>query len=106
VAFASDLLYALQYEGRDLDDDEAYRHLLEKYTIPVDPFYKALKDPAFKEKATQEFSICKQLQVTGYPAVLMQVSESKFILLASGYTEYDVLKQRIDTALVENKQVN
>jgi putative protein-disulfide isomerase len=106
VAFASDLLYALQYEGRDLDDDEAYRHLLEKYTIPVDPFYKALKDPAFKEKAYQEFSICQQLQVTGYPAVLMQVSESKFILLASGYTEYDVLKQRIDTALVENKQVN
>jgi putative protein-disulfide isomerase len=106
VAFASDLLYALQYEGRDLCDDEAYRHLLEKYAIPADAFYKALKDPTFKEKAYQEFSICKQLQVTGYPAVLMQVSESKFILLASGYTEYDVLKQRIDTALEENKQDN
>lgn len=106
VTFALDLLYALQYEGRDLDDNEAYRHLLEKYAIPVEPFYNALKDPAFKEKAYQEFSICKQLQVTGYPAVLMQVSESKFILLASGYTEYDVLKQRIDTALEENNQVN
>jgi putative protein-disulfide isomerase len=30
VSFASDMQYALQYEGRDLTDDEAYRHLLEK----------------------------------------------------------------------------
>jgi putative protein-disulfide isomerase len=103
VAFASDLQYALQYEGRDLCDNEAYRHLLEKYAIPADPFYNALKDPAYKEKAYHEFSICQQLKVTGFPAVFMQVNESKFILLASGYTEYEVLKQRIDTALEENK---
>jgi putative protein-disulfide isomerase len=99
VAFAADLQYALQYEGRDLCDNEAYRHLLEKYAIPADAFYIALKETAYKEKAHHEFDICKQLQVTGFPAVLMQVNESKFILLASGYTTYDVLKQRIETAL-------
>src|SRR5689334_22634591 len=38
VAFAADLQYALHYEGRDLCDDEAYRHLLEKYNIPADDF--------------------------------------------------------------------
>ena len=99
VAFAADLQYALQYEGRDLCDDEAYRHLLEKYAIPETEFYKLLKDPAYKEKAYYEFNVCKQLQVTGFPAVLMQVNESKFIMLASGYTPYALLKQRIDTAL-------
>lgn len=99
VAFAADLQYSLQYEGRDLCDNEAYRHLLEKYAIPADAFYNALKDPAYKEKARDEFSICQQLKVTGYPAVLMQVNEAKFILLASGYTTYEVLKQRIETAL-------
>jgi putative protein-disulfide isomerase len=99
VVFAADLQYALQYEGRDLCDNEAYRHLLEKYTIPADAFYNALKDPAYKEKAYHEFSLCKQLQVTGFPAVLMQVNESKFILLASGYTTYAILKERIETAL-------
>jgi putative protein-disulfide isomerase len=99
VAFAGDLQYALQFEGRDLDDNEAYRHLLEKYAIPVDEFYNLLKDPAYKEKAYDEFDICKQLQVKGYPQVLLQVSESKFILLASGYTEYEALQQRIENAL-------
>ena len=99
VAFAADLLYALQYEGRDLCDDEAYRHLLEKYAIPATDFYTLLKDPVYKEKAYYEFDVCKQLQATGFPTVLMQVNESKFIMLASGYTSYALLKQRIDTAL-------
>ncbi|OQP50410.1 thioredoxin [Niastella yeongjuensis] len=99
VAFAADLQYALQFEGRDLDDNEAYRHLLEKYAIPVDEFYNLLKDPVYKEKAHEEFDICKQLQVKGYPQVLLQINESKFVLLASGYTEYEVLKSRIESAL-------
>src|SRR2546421_8794898 len=34
VTIAADLQYALNFEGRDLTDDEAYRHLLHKYTIP------------------------------------------------------------------------
>jgi len=106
VAFAADLQYALQYEGRDLCDDEAYRHLLEKYAIPAEAFYKLLKDPAYKEKAYHEFDACKQLQVKGYPAVLLQVNESKFIMLASGYTTYDVLRQRIDIALAETGSNN
>jgi putative protein-disulfide isomerase len=99
VAFAADLQYALQYEGRDLCDDEAYRHLLNKYAIPAQEFYTLLKDPAYKEKAYYEFTLCKQLQVTGFPALLMQVNESKFVMLASGYTEYEVLHERIKKAL-------
>lgn len=103
VVFASDLQYALKYEGRDLTDDEAYRHLLEKYQLPVEEFYVRLKDPSYKEKAHYEFALCRQLQVTGFPAVLMQTSETKFFLLARGYTEYDILKQNIESVL---KQVN
>lgn len=101
VTFAADLQYALHYEGRDLTDDEAYRHLLEKYQIPADAFYEALHSEAFKEKAYYEFSLCKQLQVTGFPAVLMQTNETKFYLLARGYTDYDTLEQRIRAVLKE-----
>ncbi|MBS1935866.1 MAG: DsbA family protein, partial [Bacteroidetes bacterium] len=84
VQFASDLQYALKYEGRDLCDDEAYRHLLEKYHIPADEFYKKLHSKEYKEKAYYEFALVKQLQVTGFPALLLQVNESKFFLLAKG----------------------
>ena len=101
--FASDLQYALHYEGRDLCDKEAYRHLLEKYHIPASGFYERLESDEFKEKAYYEFALCKQLQVTGFPAVLLQVTESKFYLLAKGYTDYDTLKNRIESVLAEIK---
>jgi putative protein-disulfide isomerase len=97
VVFAAELQYALHYEGRDLTDDEAYRHLLEKYSIDAANFYTKLKSEEYKEKALYEFSLCKQLQVTAFPAVLMQVSEIKFYLVARGYTSYDDVKARIDT---------
>ena len=96
VAFAADLQYALNYEGRDLCDDEAYRHLLEKYAIPAEDFYRKLHSEEYKEKAYYEFALVKQLQVNGFPAVLMQVSETKFYLISRGYTNYETLKERIE----------
>ena len=101
VEFAADVQYALNYEGRDLTDDEAYRHLLEKYSIQPETFYQRLKSDAYKEKAYYEFALCKQLQVTGYPAVLIQTNETKFHLVARGYTDYDLLKERIDAVLLQ-----
>jgi len=99
VAFASDLQYALNYEGRDLCDDEAYRHLLADYGIDAADFYQKLHSEEYKQKAQYEFALVKQLQVTGFPAVLMQVSESKFYLVARGYTNYDDLSGRVEAIL-------
>lgn len=99
VSFATDLQYALHFEGRDLTDDEAYRHLLEKYNLPAEDFYGMLHEAEYKEKAYYEFALCKQLQVTGYPAVLLQLSETKFHLMARGYTDYETLHQRIGNVL-------
>ena len=99
VEFSSDLQYALHFEGRDLTDDEAYKHLLEKYSIQAEPFYAKLKSEIYKEQAYYEFQLCKQLQVTGYPCVLLQVGESKFHLLCRGFTDYPTLATRLNSAL-------
>ena len=101
LEFASDLQYALNYEGRDLDDNEAYLHLLEKYSIQSEPFYQKLQSEEYKETAFYEFALCRQLQVTGFPAVLMQLSDSKFHLLSRGYTSYEEMEERIDNVLKE-----
>ncbi|MHA4809284.1 DsbA family protein [Flavitalea flava] len=101
IPFAADLQYALHFEGRDLCDDEAYRHLLEKYSIPDQEFYKKLHNPDYKEKAYAEFDLVKQLQVTGFPTLFLQVSESKFYLLSRGYTDHEVVKTTIDKVLAE-----
>ncbi len=101
LEFASDLQYALNFEGRDLADDEAYRHLVEKYSINEEAFYSKLKSEEYKEQAYYEFNLCKQLQVTGFPAVLLQENDTKFHLLARGYTSYEDLSERIDTIIKE-----
>jgi len=101
VKFASDLQFALHFEGRDLTDDEAYKHLIEKYKLDADDFYTKLKSEAYKEKAYYEFQLCKQLQVTGYPCVLLQASDTKFYLLAKGYTSFDNLNARLENVLKE-----
>jgi putative protein-disulfide isomerase len=99
--FAADLQYALNYEGRDLDDDEAYRHLLEKYSIDASEFYIKLKSEEYKEAAHYEFSLCRQLQVSGFPTVFVQTGELKFVMAARGYTAYEDVHDRIDNILRE-----
>ena len=61
IPFAGDLQYALHYEGRDLCDDEAYRHLLEKYALPETEFFRKLHSEAYKEKAYEEFAQVKAI---------------------------------------------
>jgi putative protein-disulfide isomerase len=104
VAFAHDLQYALNFEGRDLTDDEAYRHLLHQYNILEEDFYSKLRSEEYKEKAYYDIALVKQLNVNGFPAVLMQVTDSKFYLLSRGYTDYNTIKERIEKVLEEIKE--
>jgi len=39
--------------------------------------------------------------VTGFPQVLVQVADTRFYLLAQGFTAYEDLKERIDRVLEE-----
>lgn len=97
--FAADLQYSNHFEGRDLTDDEAYRHLLAKYHIPDDEFYIKLKAEEFTEKARYEFALTKQLRVTGFPTVFVQADDTKFYLVARGYTDYETVKKNIQSVL-------
>lgn len=99
VQFACDLQYALHFEGRDLCDNEAYRHLLEKYRIPAETFYEKLQSEEFKEMAYQEFEVCRQLKIEGFPALFLQTGENRIFTLASGYVDYSVIEQRLNSLL-------
>lgn len=108
VFIAADFQQAQFEEGRDLSDGEAYRHLLEKYHIPPEAFYQKLIDPVYAEKAQYEFALCRQLQVTGFPKLLLQTADTKFYLLAEGYTPAETLHVRLENIMKEliNNQNN
>jgi putative protein-disulfide isomerase len=99
LEWAADLQFSLFWEGRDLTDDEAYRHLLEKYALADEVFYEKLHNPYYRQLAYEDFATCKKLQVTGYPCVLLQHSEVSFSLLARGFTDAATLQARLVAAL-------
>lgn len=101
LAFASALQYALLYEGRDLCDDEAYRHLLPEFELPEADFYTRLHAPEYKKLAEEDFAICRQLKVTGFPALFLQSDNNKFYQVAAGYTAYETLEARVLSVLRE-----
>ncbi len=101
VSFAADLQYALHSEGRDLTDDEAYRHLLPQYNIDADSFYQDLHNEEIKKQAYGEFNLVKQLQITSFPTLLLQISENKFYLIAKGYADFNTVNSRIIKILEE-----
>ncbi|MFT3749404.1 MAG: DsbA family protein [Agriterribacter sp.] len=99
VTFAADLQYALFFEGRDLCDNETYRHLLDKYHIPAEEFYIQMQQKEFKEQAEEDFATCRQLKVSGFPALFLQIAESKIYEIAGGYTDYDAVNTRLQNIL-------
>jgi putative protein-disulfide isomerase len=106
VPFACDLQYALNYEGRDLCDDEAYRHLLEKYELPVDEFYSKMKTEEYHDQALYDFSLCQQLRVTGFPTMFMQISDSKLYQLSRGYLDFESVQSTIEKIKAETATGN
>jgi len=105
IEIAADLQYAHMFEGRDLTDPEAYRHLLPKYEMEWGIFSLKLKGEEHLNKAHEDFALVKQLQVAAYPAVLLQVSDVKFYLIAQGYTTFEVMHARIDKAMKTENDV-
>lgn len=96
---AADLQYALNYEGRDLTDDEAYRHLLPKYGIQDEVFYEQLRSDLNEKAAMEEFNLVKKLGINGFPAVLMQTPDNRIHWIALGYTPYETVQSRMDQIL-------
>ncbi len=59
LEFAMALQHALNVEGRDLDDDEAYRHLLAAFGLGETEFYQKLNSEVYKDMARHEFAMCR-----------------------------------------------
>ena len=102
IEFAAGLQEALYKEGRDLTDKEAYRHLISTFGVDPETFLSSLSDDAYKEKAYYDFSLIKQLNVTGFPTVFLQMDESKLYMIARGYSDLDSVEWRINKILAEN----
>lgn len=96
VLFAHEIQNAIKFEGRDPNHDELYRYIAVNHGYDPDVVSHQLKEESFKQAAHYDFAMARQLQVSSYPAVLMQVADLNFYLVAKGYTDYDTLMLRVE----------
>lgn len=101
VEFAHHLQSSIYFDGKHPNDMELYRYLAVNFGIDPDEFEGKMNETKFKEAAHYDFALAKQLQVNGYPAVLIQQSESKFYMIARGYTDYESMELRISNVKKE-----
>ncbi|ADY51617.1 thioredoxin [Pseudopedobacter saltans DSM 12145] len=101
VLFASDLQFALNYDGLDLNEDTTYRSIIKKYNIPEEEFINKLNDEEFRQLAYYDVALSRQLQVTGYPAAFIKTQDTEFFMIAKGYADLETIELRIQNVIKE-----
>lgn len=101
VSFAHDLQDAHYFEGHDFNDTHLYRYLSVNYGVDPDEFELKMSQQEYKEAAYLDFAYAKQLQITGFPAVLVQEKDDSFYLIAKGFADIDTLELRLQNVLKE-----
>ena len=101
ILFAHDLQDCLYHDGRDLNDDDVYRYLAVNFGLDPDEFIYKMQTEDFKQSAHYDFALARQLEVTGYPAVLVQNADNHFYLIAQGFTDLQTLEARLENVLIE-----
>ena len=105
VDFAHSIQEQLFSKAKSVNDDAIYSTLAEEYGLDGNDFLSKMKDEKYEEAARYDFALSKQLQVTGYPQVLVQTEESKFYLIAKGYTPFKDLDGRVED-IIKHLQAN
>lgn len=101
IEYAHALQQQLFINALEVDDDALYLGLAKDFGLDGPTFLEQMNQPAFQEKARYEFALAKQLQVTGYPQLLVQAGATQFYLIARGYTHFATLEERIQKILTE-----
>lgn len=98
-----DLVYS---DLLDITKTESYKTVVEDFGVDWVAFVHRFESDESLQDARYEFHLTRQLEVTSYPAVLMQTDDQYFYLLARGYTPFETLNERIQGLLKEKNEVN
>lgn len=101
LSFAHAIQYKLFIEALEIDDDALYESLAREFKIEEKAFLSQMQQSEFQDAARYDFALAKQLQVTGYPQLLVQTDATHFFLIAKGYTDFETLDGRVQQVLAQ-----
>lgn len=98
LQFAADVQSAIYYDGIDPNDFRVYTPLALKYGVSKQDFTILWNSSDYDVRTREEFLFARQLDVSGYPTVFFE-AENKYHKIASGYTSFPILKDRLEHVL-------
>ncbi len=98
IAFAAALQNALYHDGIDLNVWENYGPLVEPFGLDPAEFVAHADDEAIRQQTRQEFGLVAQMQIGGFPAVIVDHND-KLFLVAQGYVPYETLLANVNRAM-------
>jgi putative protein-disulfide isomerase len=94
ISYASDIQYAIYYDGIDPNNEEAYAQLASKYEISVDEFLSRMGQDAYRKDAYDDFSVAQQFGIKGYPSTVL-FAKDEYFLLNRGFTKLENLEKTL-----------
>ena len=101
IAFASALQKAIYYDGMEPENINAYGAIAQKFDLDADSFVVAMRDSANLELAKKDFQKSKELGVSGFPTVFVEI-DNTYHKLSSGYLSLKSLESNF--LALKNKQ--
>lgn len=98
VPFIAALQKAHFENAADLRDPGVYGELAATFGIYAAEFVARMQEPAFAEKAANDFRTAQTMGITGFPAVVLR-KEDKYFLLSRGYCDEATLRERMEAVL-------
>jgi len=86
---------AFYAEGRDVTDFSVLADLASGFDLDRDKFADSLGDDDAKELAWEDFARSRNWGISGFPTLVGELVDGRLALLARGWAEADVVRDRI-----------
>ena len=100
LPFFKEVQKGFYLESRDPGTAEFYRSICSKLDIDFDQFKASFQSADMKAKTQQHFAKSQQMGVRSFPTIVLE-HKGQLHLVASGYSTFDVMKEKIDGLLVK-----
>ncbi len=98
IPFASAMQHAVYYDGVLPTKMEDFIPYAEPFGIDLQEFKYRLSQPAYHDKAYDDFKICQQFGIQGFPTTVL-VYGDKYYMLSHGYVDLNSLETRMESII-------
>jgi putative protein-disulfide isomerase len=105
IHFAHEIQRSFYLMGRSLNEVDTYLQLAPEFGIDPAIFQQRFEQPEYREKTIQEYQMIQEWGVQGFPALLIEIEGTPYIL-ANGYRSYDQVAPVLEEVLSEHARRN